>query len=174
LSTGITSRASRRAAAAEQGYQVMLSAQTPARDQHQTVEELLGYRCAAVLALGSELTHTQLKAVAGRAGVPTVLVGTGQRNASYDVIRSDGQHGIARAVEHLAGRPLGRAGLRPTRLADRGDHCYIAGGRARERGGGTCERIDMGAPLGGHGRAIGRPGAPFTSTPERHDHAIHL
>ncbi|GLY70275.1 hypothetical protein Atai01_68940 [Amycolatopsis taiwanensis] len=31
----------------------------------------------------------------------------------------------------------------------------------------------MGAPLEGHGRTIGRPGAPFTSTPERHDHAIH-
>src|SRR3954466_4560158 len=35
------------------------------------------------------------------------------------------------------------------------------GGRARERGGGTRERrIDMGAPLRGHGRAIGRLGAP--------------
>ena len=51
----------------------------------------------------------------------------------------------------------------------------LSGGRARERGGGTRERsIDMGAPLRGHGRAIGRPGAPFTSTPERHDHAIHF
>jgi hypothetical protein len=54
------------------------------------------------------------------------------------------------------------------------DHCYFSGGRARERGGGTRERIDMGAPLWGHGRAVGRPGAPFTSTPERHDHAIHF
>jgi DNA-binding LacI/PurR family transcriptional regulator len=91
------------AAAAERGYQVLLSAQTPARDQHQTVEELLSYRCAAVLALGSELTHPQLKALATRTGVPTVLVGPGHHNASYDVVRSDGQHGIARAVEHLAG-----------------------------------------------------------------------
>ena len=91
------------AAAAEHGYQVLLSAQTPARDQHQTVEELLSYRCAAVLALGSELTHVQLKALADRAGVPTVLVGTGHRKASYDVVHSDGQHGIAQAVEHLAG-----------------------------------------------------------------------
>src|SRR5680860_1542645 len=29
-------------------------------------------------------------------------------------------------------------------------------------------------PSGVHGRAIGRPGAPFKSTPERHDHAIHF
>src|SRR6516164_4436675 len=90
------------AAAAGHGYQVLLSAQTPARNQHQTVEELLSYRCAAILALGSELTHPQLKALAGRAGVPTVLVGTGHRNASYDVVHSDGQRGTAQAVEHLA------------------------------------------------------------------------
>jgi DNA-binding LacI/PurR family transcriptional regulator len=67
------------------------------------VEELLSYRCAAVLALGSELTRAQLKALAGRAEVPTVLVGPGHRNTSYDVVHSDGQHGIAQAVEHLAG-----------------------------------------------------------------------
>jgi hypothetical protein len=68
------------------------------------------------------------------------------------------------------------AGPEPSQnlLADHGDHCYFFGGRAGERGGGTRERIDMGAPLRGHGRAIGRPGAPFTSTPERHDHAIHF
>lgn len=65
-------------------------------------------------------------------------------------------------------------GLRTNPLADHGDHCYFSGGRARDRGGGTRERIDMGAPLRGHGRTIGRPGAPFTSTPERHDRAIHF
>jgi hypothetical protein len=64
--------------------------------------------------------------------------------------------------------------LRQTRLADHGDHCYLCSGRARQRGGDTHERTGMGAPLWGHGRAIGRPGAPFTSTPERHDHAIHF
>jgi hypothetical protein len=64
--------------------------------------------------------------------------------------------------------------LRQTRLADHGDHCYLCSGRARQREGGTHERTGMGTPLWGHGRAIGRPGAPFTSTPERHDHAIHF
>jgi DNA-binding LacI/PurR family transcriptional regulator len=68
-----------------------------------TVEELLSYRCAAVLALGLELTHARLKTLAGRAGVPTVVVGAGRRNARYDVVHSDGQRGIAQAVEHLAG-----------------------------------------------------------------------
>ena len=65
--------------------------------------------------------------------------------------------------------------LRKNLLADHGGHCYFSGGRARERGGGTRERsIGMGAPLRGHGQAIGRPGAPSKSTPERHDHAIHF
>ncbi len=91
------------ATAAEHGYQVLLSAQTPERNQRQTVEELLSYRCAAVLAFGSELTHAQLKALAARAGVPTVLVGPGHRNASYDVVHSDGKRGIAQVVGHLAG-----------------------------------------------------------------------
>src|SRR5690242_20656409 len=77
------------------------------------------------------------------------------------------------AADRTADPPL-QVQDQANRLAERGGHCYISGGRARERGGGTCERIDMGAPLGGHGRAVGRPGAPFTSTPERHDHAIHL
>jgi hypothetical protein len=50
----------------------------------------------------------------------------------------------------------------------------LSGDRARERGGGTRERFDMGAPLRGHGRTVGRPGAPLISAPERHDHAIHF
>ena len=77
------------------------------------------------------------------------------------------------AVTGMGHRRVGS--LRKNPLTDHGDHCYFSAGRARERGGGTRERsIDMGAPLRGHGRAIGRPGAPFKSTPERHDHAIHF
>lgn len=90
------------ATAAERGYQVVLSARTPLRDEQQTLEELLGYRCAAILALGSELGHVRLAALARRSAVPVVLVGTGRRNGSYDVVQSDGAHGIAAVVEHLA------------------------------------------------------------------------
>ena len=89
------------AAAAVHGYQVVLSAQTPTRDQQQTVEELLSYRCAAILLIGSELRHGELKALSNRAGVPTVLVGASNRNSNYDVVRSAGDHGIALAVGHV-------------------------------------------------------------------------
>jgi len=133
-----------------------------------------GHRTRPTAAEGVELTHScppQLRRAAHRAARPAAAPRRGRAAAD-------------RTKQHRppAGRPVGRAGrqdapvaaVRQARLADRGDHCYSSGGRARERGGGTCERIDMGAPLGGHGRAVGRPGAPFTSTPERHDHAIHL
>jgi len=44
---------------------------------------------------------------------------------------------------------------------------YPRRGRARERGGGTRERCsDMGAPLRGHGRTLGRPGAPSATLPK--------
>lgn len=89
------------AAAAEKGYQVVLSAQTPDRDLRRTVEELLTYRCAAVLQLGSDLTHRQLVSLARRTPVPSVLVGSAPENTSYDVVRSDGTRGIALVTEHL-------------------------------------------------------------------------
>ena len=78
-------------------------------------------------------------------------------------------------VTHRRERRSGRGEHRYSRWRTTATTANFPGGRARERGGGTRERsIDMGAPLRGHGRAIGRPGAPFTSTPERHDHAIHF
>lgn len=74
------------------------------------------------------------------------------------------------------GRTIGRDDIlaAKTRWRDHCGHCYVSDRPCSERGGGTRERIDMGALLRGHGRAIGRPGAPFPGTPERHDRAIHF
>jgi len=88
-------------AATEHGYQVVLSAQTATRSTQQAVEELLGYRCAAIIVIGSELAPAQLRALARRAKVPLVVVGAGERNAAFDVVRSAGDTGIALAVQHL-------------------------------------------------------------------------
>jgi len=85
------------------GLQVVLSAETPTRSAEQAVEELLSYRCAAIIVIGSELTHPQMRALANRVKVPLVAVGSGERNTSYDVVRSAGDHGIGMAVEHLVG-----------------------------------------------------------------------
>jgi DNA-binding LacI/PurR family transcriptional regulator len=91
-------------AAADQGYQVLLSAQTATRSTLQAVEELLGYRCAAVIVIGGPgLPAAQIRALARRVKVPVVVVGAGNRNAVFDVVRSAGDTGTALVVEHLVG-----------------------------------------------------------------------
>lgn len=87
--------------ASEQGYQVVLSATTSTRNSMQALEELLGYRCAALIIIGSDLGQAELRSLARRATVPLVAVGAGRRNRTYDVVRSAGDEGIALCVRHL-------------------------------------------------------------------------
>jgi DNA-binding LacI/PurR family transcriptional regulator len=89
-------------AAAERGYDVILSAQTGTRSTEQAVEELLGHRCAAVIAIGSNLDHAALRDIADRIPMPLVDVGYGQGNDYYDVVRSSGDKGVAKVVTYLA------------------------------------------------------------------------
>lgn len=88
-------------AAAERGFQVILSATTTTRDSMQAVEELMGYRCAAVIVIGSDLGTVELRGLVRRADVPLVAVGAGRRNRTHDVVRSAGDEGIALCVSHL-------------------------------------------------------------------------
>lgn len=88
--------------AAAHGYHVVLSATTSTRSSTQAFEELLGYRCAALIVIGSDLGSRALAALARRAGVPLVSVGSGRRNRTYDVVHSAGDEGVGLAVRHLA------------------------------------------------------------------------
>jgi DNA-binding LacI/PurR family transcriptional regulator len=88
-------------AAAEHGYGVVLSAQTKTRSTRQVVDELLGYRSAAIVVIGSTLTEAEMMGLAKRVKVPVVVVGAGQRNRGFDVVRSAGDQGIELAVRHL-------------------------------------------------------------------------
>lgn len=90
-------------AAAARGYDVILSAVTASRSTEQAVQELLGHRCAAVIAIGSNLNHAALRDIAERIPMPLVDVGFGQGNDYYDVVRSSGDKGIATVVTYLAG-----------------------------------------------------------------------
>ncbi len=87
--------------ASDRGYHVVLSATTPTRNSMQAVEELLGYRCAALIVIGSDLGPGELRSLAKRASVPLVAVGAGRRNRTFDVVRSAGDRGIALCVRHL-------------------------------------------------------------------------
>jgi DNA-binding LacI/PurR family transcriptional regulator len=89
-------------AAARLGFEVILSAQTGTRTTEQAVEELLGHRCAAVIAIGSNLGHAALCDIAGRIPMPLVDVGYGRGNDYYDVVRSSGDKGVAMIVTYLA------------------------------------------------------------------------
>ena len=85
----------------QRGYRVVLSAQTGNRSMETAVEELLGYRCAAIILIGPELDDAGMRAIASRVKVPAVVVGSGVRNTAYDVVRSAGDTGIGLAVQHL-------------------------------------------------------------------------
>ena len=88
-------------AASKVGYQVLLSAQIATRSTAQAVEELLGFRCAALIVIGSNLSDTKLRQLARRAKVPVVVIGAGVPNPVYDVVRSNGETGVRALVEHL-------------------------------------------------------------------------
>jgi len=88
-------------AAAAHGYSIVLSAQTQTRTTVQAVEEVLGYRCAGIVVIGTELSDPEMSAVVARAKVPVVAVGSGGRNDAYDVVRSTGDVGIGLVVAHL-------------------------------------------------------------------------
>jgi DNA-binding LacI/PurR family transcriptional regulator len=89
-------------AAAAYDYHVVLSAQTPTRSTEQAVEELLGYRCAALLVFGQVVDEAPMVRLARSAPVPLVNVGAGRQNRHYDVVRSAGDAGIGEMVRHLA------------------------------------------------------------------------
>lgn len=89
-------------AAEQRGFDVILSAQAGTHTVEKAVEELLGHRCAAIIAIGSNLDNASLREIADRIPMPLVDVGFGQRNDFYDVVRSSGDKGIAKVVTYLA------------------------------------------------------------------------
>lgn len=88
-------------AVAAHGLQVVLSAQTRTRSTVQTIDELLGYRCAAMIMIGPELDDSSIRTVADRTRLPVVAVERATGGPTYDVVRSAGDDGIAALVEHL-------------------------------------------------------------------------
>jgi DNA-binding LacI/PurR family transcriptional regulator len=115
-------------AATQLGYSVFLSAQIATRSTTQAVEELMGYRCAALVVIGSDLSDAKMRALARRAKVPVVVVGAGVPNPAYDVVRSAGEVGIRALVEHLVGlghRRIAYVHTRSMASADRRRQGYL-------------------------------------------------
>lgn len=104
------------------GYGVVLSALTSTRDASTAIDEILGYRCAALLVVGLVLSDDRLRRLSGR--IPVVMIGGNEaQDTGCDYVRSAGDVGIAQAVDHLwslghrdiayvHGKQMSSAGLR--------------------------------------------------------------
>lgn len=88
-------------AVAGHGLQVVLSAQTRTRSTQQAIEELLAYRCAALIVIGPELDDEALRMVAERTRLPLVAIERASGGAAYDMVRTAGDDGIEQLVRHL-------------------------------------------------------------------------
>jgi DNA-binding LacI/PurR family transcriptional regulator len=91
------------ASVAGHGLQVVLSAQTSTRSTKQAIDELLGYRCAAMIMIGPELDDDAIRAVADQTRLPLVAIERASGGSAYDVVRSAGDDGIEALVRHLVG-----------------------------------------------------------------------
>lgn len=81
------------------GYEIALSAVTPARDERRAVASLLQDRCEALILLGPALPTAELGALAAR--MPLIVVARAVRNRAVDVVRTDDAAGLRLAVDHL-------------------------------------------------------------------------
>jgi DNA-binding LacI/PurR family transcriptional regulator len=86
-------------AAAQHGYELVLSGITPSRSESQAVHELLSLRCDALILLGPMASAAQLRSLGGLC--PTVTVARAVAGAEVDVVRTDDVAGGILATEHL-------------------------------------------------------------------------
>jgi DNA-binding LacI/PurR family transcriptional regulator len=86
-------------AAERHGYHVVLGALGPGRDERRAVEELLAYRCEAMILMGSITQATQLAATAEQ--MPVVDIARRPSGDGVDVVRVADELGARLAVDHL-------------------------------------------------------------------------
>jgi DNA-binding LacI/PurR family transcriptional regulator len=83
-------------AAADRGWDLVLSALTPRRDEQKALQSLGDFRFDALVMLGPAVPEPSL---AGQ--VPLVVVGWHVDHPDVDVVRTSDEHGIELAVAHL-------------------------------------------------------------------------
>ncbi|WP_370186690.1 LacI family DNA-binding transcriptional regulator [Aeromicrobium sp.] len=87
------------AAAADQGYDVAISAVAPSRDERSAVQALRRERCDALVLLGPDLSPDDLAALG--ADLPTLVVARRSGTAGVGAVRGDDELGVGLAVDHL-------------------------------------------------------------------------
>ncbi|MFG3339511.1 LacI family DNA-binding transcriptional regulator [Glycomyces sp. NPDC048151] len=86
-------------AAAQLGYDVLLSAVAPGRDEHHATGALLGHRCEALVLLVSDPESHSTERLGGT--VPTVVVGRKATTPGVDSVHTAEAKGVRQAVDHL-------------------------------------------------------------------------
>jgi DNA-binding LacI/PurR family transcriptional regulator len=87
------------AAAQHSGYELVLSGVTPDRREQRAAQDLLAFRCDAVILLGPNARLADLAAI-GRQ-TPTVVVARAVMAEGIDVVRTDDVTGAELATRHL-------------------------------------------------------------------------
>ncbi|MDQ1200874.1 DNA-binding LacI/PurR family transcriptional regulator [Rhodococcus sp. SORGH_AS303] len=83
------------------GYEVLLSASAPGRDETKAIEALLSHRCEGVILLGPSSSPEYVAHLEERAVV--VMIGRALPATDFDIVRSADDHGVRQAVDHLVG-----------------------------------------------------------------------
>lgn len=81
------------------GYDVVLSATAPTRDEHRVVDALLGHRCEALILLGPKTSPEYLAELAAR--LPVVVVSRAVPEAPLDSVHTAEAKGIRQAIDYL-------------------------------------------------------------------------
>jgi len=86
-------------AAERLGYDIVLSALAPTRDEAQAVAALLGSRCEGLILIGPNAARDELNALGRR--VPVVVIGETAVDPPFDIVRTADRDGARQAVDHL-------------------------------------------------------------------------
>ncbi|MYR08859.1 substrate-binding domain-containing protein [Gordonia sp. SID5947] len=86
-------------AAAEAGYDVVISAVAPSRSESNAVDTVLRERCEAAILLGPRFDDIELSTIVER--LPVVVVARAGDDPRAGYVRSDDSAGIGLAVDHL-------------------------------------------------------------------------
>ncbi|GAA2262202.1 LacI family DNA-binding transcriptional regulator [Glycomyces scopariae] len=87
--------------AEELGYDLVLSAAVPSRDEHKAIEALVGHRSEALLLCGPTIAEEDIADLGGR--LPVVVLGRHLKCAPVDIVTSYDRPGAREVVDHLVG-----------------------------------------------------------------------
>jgi DNA-binding LacI/PurR family transcriptional regulator len=134
------------AASAHRGFDLLIGARSPARDEERAVETLVDSRCEALLLLGTSSPEERLVALDRQ--VPVVAVSG--RASGVDSVRVDDERGTREATEHLLA-----LGHREVVHVDGGPGTIAADRRRGYEAAMTAAGLAPRVVRGGHGEADG-------------------